>query len=348
MRRSIIAGSAAAFAVSCAAAGGATAQQAVRDRAHIVGSSTMAPFAELVIDRAGRATGLAAVSESTGTGEGVRRFCQGVSLDTPDVVTASRPMTEAERRACAQAGVDRITELRIGLDGIVIASAGDGQPPLPLTRSLLFDALAAEIEKDGRLVANPHARWREIDPALPDQPIEVLGPPSTSGTRDALIDLALVPGCAAKPAIQALSAEARGRACTSLRQDGVYVATGEDDRVTVQELEGKPHAVAVLGYGYVVEAGGAIAANPVDGVVPDEATIAGGRYPLARPLFLYVKDEHVGRIAALRAFLVEFASEAASGPEGYLADAGLVPLAEAERAQAREQVAALVASPPAR
>jgi phosphate transport system substrate-binding protein len=345
--RPLLGTAAAAFALGTLAVAPAAAGEAVRDRVLVVGSSTVAPFAEFVIDRLARVTGHVALKENTGTGAGIRRFCAGAGLETPDVVAASRPMAPAEREACRRNGVERVVELAVGLDGIVVAGAS-GRPHPPLTRAALFSALAREVERGGRLVPNPHRTWREVAPSLPDAPIEVHGPPPTSGTRDAFLELAMLPACEASPAVRALpSAEARERACTGLREDGAYVATGEDDRATVELLRERPGAVGIFGYSFLVEAGGALAASPIEGVSPDEEAIAAGRYPLARRLLLYVKGEHADRVPGLRAFVDEFLGEAAAGPEGYLADAGLVPLPEGERARTREAAAAALSTPAA-
>lgn len=305
-----------------------------RERVEIVGSSTVAPFVERVIDRVARKDGTSAVKRTTGTGGGFKLFCAGTGGDTPDITGASRPISDEELKTCAANGVTAIGELEIGLDGIVVAAAVDSPHP-GLTRSQLFQALAAEVEKDGEVVANPFRRLNEIDPALPDVEIEVMGPPSTSGTRDALIDLVMLPGCAASPAIAALPEEARARVCTSLRSDGRFIAAGEDDQAIVGELRRDPGLIGLFGSSFVVENEDRIAASPVEGVVPDDTSIASGASPLRRPFFLHVKLAPARTVGGVVPFLAAFTSEAAIGPDGYLVDAGLVAPPDAEREATR-------------
>jgi phosphate transport system substrate-binding protein len=210
------------------------------------------------------------------------------------------------------------------------------------SRDQLYQALARDVVKDGVLVPNPHRRWREVDPSLPDVKIEVIGPPSTSGTRDSFEQLAIKPACEAQQAVRGLAPERRDQACTTLRRDGHFIELGEDDVETVKRLKVFTNAFGIFGYSYALRYEDIVRPNPVDGILPTDETIASGAYPLSRPLFLYVKDARVGSTPGLREFLEEYASDKALGPEGYLTDIGLVPLDDGGRAAARSKVARLL------
>lgn len=311
-----------------------------RTSIEIVGSSTVFPFTALVIDRFVKTTSFKVVSRSSGTGGGIAAFCAGIGEQHPDITAASRAMTEAERSRCAANGVTEITEIKIGNDGIVFANAARSQH-FNITRRQVFDALARQVVKDGVLVENPHRTWQDIDPALPAKPIVVLGPPTTSGTRDAFVELAMIPGCDGYDVIRALPADRKKTVCTTVRDGGHYVDMGENDVEIVKRLQVEPDAFGIFGFSYVFENKGVIAANPVDGVSPSEESIADGSYPLSRPLFLYVKTASRSVAPGLKEFLVEYTSERAMGPNGYLVDAGLVPLPDAERLRARQAAASV-------
>lgn len=306
----------------------------------VVGSSTITPFVEVVIDHLARASGITGIKESTGTGAGLRRFCEGVGPATPDVAGASRPISAEERRLCERNGVRQITEIRFGLDGIVLAAAKGGAP-LTLSRRQIFDALAREVEKDGRIVANPNTSWAQVGDGLPDLPIDVLGPPTTSGTRDAFAVLAMLPGCMTSPVIAALPGARRAEVCDGLRDDGRYVESGEDDELLAEALVTQPGKVGIFGFSFYETDRERLAAATVDGMAPTVETIADGSYPLGRPLFLYVKNENVKLVPELRAFVDEFTAEATIGDEGYLIDEGLVPLPADGREAARQAASTL-------
>lgn len=316
----------------------ATAQE--RQGVLVVGSSTVTPFVDLVIDRLARATGVTGIKESTGTGAGLRRFCEGVGPATPDVAGASRPITAEERQLCERNGVRQITEIRFGLDGIVLASARGGAL-LTLDRRQIFEALAREVEKDGQIVANPNASWAQLGQGLPDLPIDVLGPPTTSGTRDAFSVLAMLPGCLASPVIAALPEARRAEVCDGLREDGRYVESGEDDELLAEALVAQPGKVGIFGFSFYETDQERLAAATIDGTAPTAASIADGSYHLARPLFLYVKNDNMRLVPELRPFVDEFTAERTIGDEGYLVDEGLVPLPAEGREAARQAAASL-------
>ena len=275
------------------------------------------------------------VVESTGTGGGFKLFCSGVGEGTPDITNASRGIKKGELEACAKAGVTEVTEVKIGFDGIVLANSKQ-HPPFALSEKEIWLALAKEVPVDGKLVANPSRTWNQINPALPAEKIEVLGPPPTSGTRDAFVELVMDRACEEVPEIKALTdANAKKAACQSIREDGVYVDAGENDNLIVQKLESNPAALGIFGYSFLDQNIDKLQGSTIQGVAPTFENIADGKYPIARSLFFYVKNAHVGVVPGIREFIAEFTSEAAIGEEGYLADKGLIPLPEDQIDQVR-------------
>lgn len=308
-----------------------------RDQIQVVGSSTVFPFTTAVAERFGQQTDFGTpVVESTGTGGGMRLFCAGVGADTPDFTNASRGMKASELETCTANGVTPV-EMRVGFDGIVIADAIEG-PTLNLSRAQLFLALAKQVPgDDGALMDNPNASWSDIDPGLPNAAIEVLGPPPTSGTRDAFLELVMEPGCE--------EAGFDGDTCEAifeeLREDGAYVDAGENDNLIVQRLQANPDAVGIFGFSFLDQNADVIKGAEIDGVAPTFDNIASGDYPVSRSLYVYVKAEHVGVIPGMEEFIAEYTSEAAWGDEGYLAERGLIPLPADARAMAAEEAQSL-------
>jgi len=292
-----------------------------RDQIQIVGSSTVYPFATIVAERFGNKGAFKTpVIESTGTGGGMKLFCQGVGSNHPDITNASRAMKSSEWNNCQAAGVADIIEVTIGNDGIAFANSIKG-PKLNLTRKQLWMALAEHGPKP--------ARWNEIDPSLPDAEISVMVPPPTSGTRDAWNHLVMKEGCPAE------LKEKDKKACEVLREDGAAIEAGENDTLIVQKLEANPRAFGIFGFSYLENNMDKIQAADIEGVAIDLESIQDYSYPISRPLFFYVKKAHIGVIPGLQEYLMEFASEDAIGPEGYLIDAGLVPLDDESRAKVR-------------
>jgi phosphate transport system substrate-binding protein len=311
-----------------------------RDQIRVVGSSTVYPFTTAVAEEFGRSgAGPTPVVESTGTGGGFKLFCAGIGADHPDVSNASRAIKKSEFETCEKNGVTDLVELKIGFDGIVVANSKAG-PALKLTRTQIFLALAKEVPgADGKLVANPYKTWKDVDASLPAEKIEVLGPPPTSGTRDAFLELFMETGAKAIPAMAELGkadAKAFEKVWKSLREDGAYIDAGENDNLIVQKLEANPQAVGIFGYSFLEENMAKIQGAEVDGVVPTFEAIASGKYKGSRPLFVYFKKQHMDTIPGLKAFLEEYASEKALGDDGYLATKGLVPLPAEERAKAED------------
>jgi phosphate transport system substrate-binding protein len=308
-----------------------------RRHIQIVGSSTAYPIVASAAERfALLHAGAAPVVESTGTGGGIKLFCNGVGLVTPDIVMASRIMRDSERAACAANHVNDIREIKIGYDGIVIANS-KAAPRFSLSKRDLYLALAREVpspDGSGGLSANPYTSWRQINPELPDMPIRVLGPPPTSGTRDILVERILGSACLEVPLLRALSdgdpALFRQR-CHALREDGAFVNAGENDARLVRKLVADHGALGIFGYNFLDRNRDQLQAASVDGIEPRFRLIESGVYPLARPLFLYVKPRHASMVRGLREFVDLLVSDEMSGPEGYLVDRGLIPLPAAER-----------------
>ncbi|WP_349371876.1 PstS family phosphate ABC transporter substrate-binding protein [Salinarimonas sp.] len=321
------------------AAGAANAQ--TRDQIRIVGSSTVFPYTQAVSEEFANATEFAApVVESTGTGGGMRIFCEGVGPGTPDITGASRAMRESEFELCTENGVTDVSEALIGFDGLSVAHAAEA-PDFGLTEEHLFQALASEVEVDGEVVANPYTNWNEIDPSLPDAPITVFGPPPTSGTRDAFVELVMEDACETFPAIAALEETDEERfeqVCSRMRQDGPFVEAGENDNLIVQRLQQDPNALGIFGYSFLYENQDTLKAVPINGVEPTPDTIADDSYPIARPLFFYVKNAHRGVIPGLQEFVEMYMAEEAIGPGGYLSERGLVPLSDERRAEVQDAV----------
>ena len=298
----------------------------------IVGSSTVYPFATLVAERLSKKTGMESpVVEATGTGGGFKLFCAGLGQGTPDMTLASRRIKPSETAACQENGVKGMTEIPIGHDGIVLANAKAG-PVFSLTRKQIYLALAKNVPIEGALVPNPFAKWSDVDPLLPDEKIEVLGPPPTSGTRDAFVELVMDAGCAEFPEIGALQGDDRKQACASLREDGAYIDAGENDNLIVQKLIGNPHALGIFGYSFLEENADKLQGAGIEGTAPTPESIAGGQYAISRILYVYVKKDHLAIHPAIGDYVRELVSATAMGAEGYLAARGLVPFAEAERA----------------
>ncbi len=310
--------------------------QSGRDYVYVVGSSTVYPFATVVAERFGRASEFKTPKiESTGSGGGFKLFCDGVGVDYPDVTNASRAIKQTEIEACKNNGVTEIVEVKIGYDGIVIANALESTP-VNFSRRDLFMALAREVPgvNDGDLIKNPYVTWADVNPELPATKIEVLGPPPTSGTRDAFVELAMEAGCQSVPWIKALKSLDKNQyraICHTIREDGAFIEAGENDNLIVQKLQANPKAFGIFGFSFLDQNREKVKGAAIAGIAPTFDAIAEGSYPVSRPLFFYVKKAHVDVIPGLRGYLREFTSERAWGEDGYLSDRGLIPMPEAER-----------------
>jgi phosphate transport system substrate-binding protein len=316
-----------------------------RDQIRIVGSSTVYPFSTRVAEEFGRTTSFKTpVVESTGTGGGFKLFCEGVGVDTVDISNASRAIKKSEVETCAKNSVTEITEVKIGYDGIVLANS-NSSPRMNITLEQLYLALAKDVpDGKGGFKSNPNRKWSDVDPSLPKANIEVLGPPPTSGTRDAFAELAMEGGCDRMPALAELKKtdEARHKAiCQAIREDGAYIEAGENDVLIVRKLEANKNAFGIFGYSFLEQNEDKIQGSLIDGVADDYDNISSGKYPISRSLYFYVKKAHVGVIPGIKEFIAEFTSDKAWGPDGYLADKGLIALPEAEREKWRKTALAL-------
>jgi phosphate transport system substrate-binding protein len=315
-----------------------TNQAMARDSINIVGSSTVFPFATTVAENFGNATGFNTPKiESTGSGGGMKLFCAGVGVEHPDITNASRRMKVSEFETCQENGVKEITEVKIGYDGIAVANSKQA-PRFELSLRDLWLALAKDVPNpDGgkELVPNPYKTWKEVNPDLPDVAIEVLGPPPTSGTRDAFAEIAMEGGCKTFDWVAAMKSEDKSKykaVCRSVREDGAYVEAGENDNLIVQKLDANPDALGVFGFSFLDQNADKLQGSIINGVEPTFDNIAGGDYPVSRSLYFYVKNAHVGTIPGIREYVTAFTSDNAWGPEGYLADKGLIPLPDDMRA----------------
>lgn len=329
---------AAAFAATSALSTAAVA----RDQIRAVGSSTVYPFTTAVAEQFGKAGGAKTpVVESTGTGGGFKLFCAGVGEATPDIANASRPMKKAEFELCQQNGVKDIVEIKVGLDGIVLAHAKSA-PEFGLMTEEIFLALAAELHDENlKFGPNPHKTWQNVDPLLPDTKIEILGPPPTSGTRDAFLELVMEKAAKGmggyrdmKDADEKNGTKNYEKVWKSIRQDGAFVEAGENDNLIVQKIEGNPNAIGIFGFSFLEENKNKIKGILIGGVEPTYENIASGKYPASRALYIYVKKAHVGVIPGIKEYLAEYVSTKAIGEDGYLVKKGLIamPKADAEKA----------------
>lgn len=335
-----------------------------RDTISVVGSSTVYPFATVVAERFGKATEFKSPKvESTGSGGGLKLFCKGVGVDTPDVTNASRRIKSSEFEKCQKNGVTDIVEVLIGYDGIVLANA-KGSAPMELSRKDIYMALAKLVPgPDGKLIENPNKTWKDVNPALPAIKIEVLGPPPTSGTRDAFAELALGGGAKKIADLKTLrglkadkideikaliakldipmsvwdavvvkkGAKAKGKdvfkkVAYGVREDGAYIEAGENDNLIVNKLVANPSALGIFGFSFLDQNADMVQGSIIDGNAPTFEAIAGGEYAVSRPLYFYVKKAHIGTVPGIEEYLNTFVSQDAIGPDGYLLDKGLIPL----------------------
>ena len=315
-----------------------------RDQIRIVGSSTVFPFSTAVAEQFGKTTSFKTpVVESTGSGGGLKLFCAGVGIEHPDITNASRRIKSSEVETCAKNGVTDIVEVKIGFDGIVLGNSKSGQQ-MTLTKEQVFRALAKQVPVDGKLVANPYTTWKDIDASLPAIKIEVLGPPPTSGTRDAFLELAMEGG-AKKIGMLADMRKADKKkfkaVAHSIREDGHFIEAGENDNLIVQKLEANPNAFGIFGFSFLDQNSDKIQGAKIDGTQPTFDNIADGKYGVSRSMYFYVKKAHVGVIPGIKEYVAEFTADRAWGPDGYLADKGLIPLPQDMRMKVGDQAKSL-------
>ena len=308
-----------------------------RDQINVVGSSTVYPFSTVVAENFGNKTGIKVPKiESTGSGGGMKLFCKGLGTGHPDITNASRRIKKNEFNQCKENGID-VVEIKVGYDGIVIANSKKAKL-LNLTKRQIFLALAKQVpegnKEGGSLVDNPNKKWSDIDPNLPNKKIEVLGPPPTSGTRDAFNELAIEGGCKTFPKLKAIKKQDKKKykaICRAVREDGAFIEAGENDNLIVQKLVENENAFGVFGFSFLIENEDKIQGSTVDGIAPTMETIADKSYGVSRPLYFYVKLAHVDVIPGIREFLAEYTSEDSWGPGGYLEERVMIPMPENER-----------------
>ena len=305
-----------------------------RDYISIVGSSTVYPFATVVAEKFGKSTSYKTPKiESTGSGGGFKLFCGGVGVEHPDITNASRRMKSSEFDKCMSKGVKEIVEVKFGYDGIIVANSKKATA-FKLTRKDIYLALAKDVPdpKGGeKLVPNPYRTWKDVNSSLPKIKIEVLGPPPTSGTRDAFVELVMETGAKKFSWIKAMDKKKFKAAAHTVREDGKYVEAGENDNLIVQKLEANPNAMGIFGFSFLDQNSDKIQGAFVEGVAPTFENIASGKYPVSRPLFFYVKKAHANVIPGIKEYLSEFSSESTWGEDGYLSEKGLIPMPDTER-----------------
>ena len=335
---------AAIAAGACVLAGcGSGGSAGSRDYIRAVGSSTVYPFATSVAEQFSKSGFKSPVIEATGTGSGMKLFCAGLGYGHPDIANASRRIKKSEYEMCQKNGVTQIVEVQVGIDGIAFGESNNG-PGMKLTPQDVYKAIAAK--PFGR--PNRYTSWKQINGSLPDMPIMVYGPPSTSGTRDALIELVMTPGCKTDPAVARLEKTESDRfkaICTQVREDGGYVDAGENDNLIVQKISQNPRAIGIFGYSFLEENPDSIRGIPMSGVMPTYQTISDFSYPGARPLYIYVKKSHLGPIKGLAAYVQEWPK--VWGPDGLLQKKGMVIAPQDARENNIEIISAMTPLDPA-
>ena len=310
-----------------------------RDQLYVVGSSTVYPFATVVAENFGKKSGMKVPKiESTGSGGGMKLFCKGLGTQHPDITNASRRVKKKEFKKCQKNGIDFV-EVKVGYDGIVIANSKKS-PVMALTKKQIFLALGKDVpegnKEGGKLIPNPNKKWSDVDPSLPNIAIEVLGPPPTSGTRDAFQELAIEGGCKAFPGLKAIKKQDKKKyksICRAVREDGPFIEAGENDNLIVQKLVENPNAFGVFGFSFLLENADKIQGSTVNGAAPTMAAIADKSYGISRPLYFYVKSAHLDVIPGMREYVAEFTAPDTWGPGGYLEERGMIPMPDEERAK---------------
>ncbi len=311
-----------------------------RDYLRMAGSSTVYPFARTIAEEFGRNTDFKTpIVEATGTGGGIKLFCLGVGEDFIDFANASRRIEPSELKICNENGVQNIVEIKIGYDGIVLANYNQNKA-YNLTKKQIFLALAQLIPQGGKLVKNPYQKWSDIDKSLPDKAIVIYGPPPTSGTRDAFVELVMEEPCIDNPSFisQNPDPKTRKKNCHIIRSDGKFIEAGENDNLIIQKLKNDHDALGIFGFSFLEQNAGIIHGANIDGVRPTFENIASSKYQVSRPLFIYFKKEHLPLIKGMKQFVGEIINEDAIGEEGYLIEKGLIPAHKDERKKMREEI----------
>lgn len=314
-----------------------------RNHIHIVGSSTVYPFTSVIAEEFGRNSAFKTpIVEATGTGGGFKLFCSGVGYNFPDFSNASRKIESSEIKKCAEHGIKNIVEIKIGYDGIVLANSSLGRK-YSLTKKQIFLALAAKVpsNKTGSLIENPYKKWSDVDASLPKIDIAIYGPPTTSGTRDAFVELVMEEVCTSMKEFAAAfpDEKIRKKKCHVIRSDGKFIEAGENDNLIVQKLKNDHDALGIFGFSFLEENRDVIQSAEINNVFPSFDNIVSGAYPVSRPLFIYFKKEHLDLIPGMREFVQEIISKDTVGNDGYLLQKGLIPLTDLEIKKVRAEVA---------
>ncbi len=336
MNKKIILTGVASFVIALSSFQNANAREQIR----IVGSSTVYPFSAVVAEEFGSKTKFKTpIVEATGTGGGIKLFCSGVGDNTPDITGASRIIKKSEIELCKKNGVSEPMEIKVGLDGIVLANSTNAVL-YNFSRKQIFLALAKKVPVNGKLVDNPYKKWSEIDSSLPDLDIEIYGPPPTSGTRDAFVDLVMKASCVGMSEFKASfpDKKIRKKACSVMREDGIFIEAGENDNLIIQKLVANERALGIFGFSFLDQNADKVQGSVIEGVEPTFENVSTGAYGVSRPLLIYVKNEHLKKIAGLKKFVQNFISSDAVGEEGYLTFKGLIPLPEAQRKMQEDRV----------
>lgn len=312
-----------------------------RNYVNIVGSSTVYPFTATIAEKFGKRYRRfrTPTVEATGTGGGMKLFCSGIGHKYPDFVNASRKIKASEVKNCRENGINKISEIKIGYDGIVLANSIEGKK-INLSKTQLFFALASKIPQNGKLVPNPITNWSQIHKSLPDQEIRIYGPPPTSGTRDAFVELVMEDFCVKNKIFKAKypNKKVRKKICHTIRSDGHFIEAGENDNLILQKLRNDSEAFGIFGYSFVGENKNTIQAATINYIEPNSKTIASSKYKISRPLFIYFKQEHLPLIKGMKEFVQTILSQDAIGQEGYLTQKGLIPLSNYKYSKMRAKI----------
>ncbi len=311
-----------------------------RNYIRMAGSSTVYPFARTIAEEFGRNTKFKTpIVEATGTGGGIKLFCLGVGENFIDFANASRKIEPSELVICNKNGVKNIVEIKIGYDGIVLANSNQAKA-YDLTKEQIFLALAEQIPQNGKLIKNPYQKWSDIDKSLPNTYIAVYGPPPTSGTRDAFVELVMEEPCVNNPAFIAAipDQKTRKKNCHIIRSDGKFIEAGENDNLIIQKLKNDKNALGVFGFSFLEQNAGIIHGARINAVNPTFENIASTKYTISRPLFIYGKKEHLPLVAGIKEFIGEIINQDAIGDEGYLIEKGIIPAHRDEIKKMREEI----------
>jgi phosphate transport system substrate-binding protein len=311
-----------------------------RNYIRMAGSSTVYPFARSIAEEFGRNTPFRTpIIEATGTGGGIKLFCLGVGKQYNDFANASRRITKSELKICNENGIKDVVEIIIGYDGIVLANSNQVKS-YNLTKKQIFLALARDIPINGKLTPNPHQKWSDIDKSLPSTKIAVYGPPPTSGTRDAFVELVMEKPCVKHPLFikKYPNKKNRKKSCHIIRSDGKFIEAGENDNLIIQKLTNNHDALGIFGFSFLEQNAGIVHGAKINGVKPTFDNIASDKYSISRPLFVYFKKEHLGLILGIKEFVEEITNPESIGQEGYLLTKGLIPIPDDKIKKMREEI----------